>query len=936
MSAKVVDMSNFASAADKDRIEPCAFCGSTDSKSCMVLGNVCGDTACEELSLALCNRVLPCGHRCAGLPGEALCPPCLNSQCYNRIKTCWSGSDSSAELASATQSTASETSVFVCSLCHAGHDMWQASPVIQLYCGHIFHKSCCKARFDKLWGNPVVNPEVFKCPDCEDMFMRYPLFDSRVKDMKEQSEIKKKKVMARLLRKGVDTDAVTDAHSGFSWTEPCRFCRSTGTRSLFAVTSVCNSTVCEQRSLHACAKRLPCGDWCGGFAGEENCLPCLQSQCRKGNQASSSTISSSSRSSSEETSSVSYTADDICAICYTDTLGEAPAIQLRCGHIYHMHCCQDKHAKLWAHLRISYKEFKCPDCEDQLIEHPFFHDMEVLKANYNIEVQKVQERLERRQSLVDTSAVTWTEPCRFCRSTGTRSPFAVTSVCNSTVCEQWSLLACAKRLPCGDLCGGFAGEENCLPCLQSQCRKGNQAPSSTLSSSSGSSSEETSSVLCTADDICAICYTDTLGEAPAIQLRCGHIYHMHCCQDKHAKLRAHPRISYKEFKCPDCENQFIEQKVQERLERRQSLVDTSAVTNPHSGFSWTEPCRFCRSSGTRSPFAVTSVCDSTVCEQWSLHACAKRLPCGDWCGGFAGEENCLPCLKSQCRKDKQASSSTVSSSSGSSSEETSSVPYTADDTCTICYTDTLGEAPAIQLSCGHIYHKHCCDTQLATRWSGPRITFQFLKCTDCEDSFMKHPSLESVLRPMRRLYETVKQKSMLRLEHDRQLNCEAIVNPCSEYYQQPERYAMKHYAYYLCHKCEWPYFGGEAQCADQLAAAEHDPSELVCGSCSNPQGTKVFFWAQFYVVSGTISDDDCQETGETNDEGRGRRTNFFKRDKTVTIGRLEMTSETGSEGHAGRIQKLTFTNFYHRCHQCCTCHQCCCAFPPRCAIMLQD
>eukprot|EP00117_Sycon_ciliatum_P037060 scpid86239/ scgid27791/ E3 ubiquitin-protein ligase highwire; Protein pam/highwire/rpm-1 len=326
MSAKVVDMSNFASAADKDRIEPCAFCGSTDSKSCMVLGNVCGDTACEELSLALCNRVLPCGHLCVGLPGEALCPPCLNSQCYNRIKTCWSGSDSSAELASATRSTASETSVFVCSLCHAGHDMWQASPVIQLYCGHIFHKSCCKARFDKLWGNPVVNPEVFKCPDCEDMFMRYPLFDSRVKDMKEQSEIKKKKVMARLLRKGMDTDAVTDAHSGFSWTEPCRFCRSTGTRSPFAVTSVCDSTVCEQRSLHACAKRLPCGDWCGGFAGEENCLPCLQSQCRKGNQAPSSTLSSSSGSSSEETSSVLCTADDICAICYTDTLGEAPAI----------------------------------------------------------------------------------------------------------------------------------------------------------------------------------------------------------------------------------------------------------------------------------------------------------------------------------------------------------------------------------------------------------------------------------------------------------------------------------------------------------------------------------------------------------------------------------------------------------------------------------
>jgi len=42
---------------------------------------------------------------------------------------------------------------------------------------------------------------------------------------------------------------------------------------------------------------------------------------------------------------------------------------------------------------------------------------------------------------------------------------------------------------------------------------------------------------------------------------------------------------------------------------------------------------------------------------------------------------------------------------------------------------------------------------------------------------------------------------------------------------------MDRFAYYLCHKCKKPYFGGEKQCA--VAAPENfDPEELICGGCA--------------------------------------------------------------------------------------------------------
>jgi E3 ubiquitin-protein ligase MYCBP2 len=70
----------------------------------------------------------------------------------------------------------------------------------------------------------------------------------------------------------------------------------------------------------------------------------------------------------------------------------------------------------------------------------------------------------------------------------------------------------------------------------------------------------------------------------------------------------------------------------------------------------------------------------------------------------------------------------------------------------------------------------------------------------------------------------------LRLEYEALGNA-AELEEGGRFHGDPAGFAMSRFSYYLCYKCSRPYFGGGVQCE---AAADFDPSELVCGSCSNP------------------------------------------------------------------------------------------------------
>ncbi|KAH0817635.1 hypothetical protein GEV33_005156 [Tenebrio molitor] len=222
-------------------------------------------------------------------------------------------------------------------------------------------------------------------------------------------------------------------------------------------------------------------------------------------------------------------------------------------------------------------------------------------------------------------------------------------------------------------------------------------------------------------------------------------------------------------------------------------------------------CRFCGATGSSGLLAIGNVCADHECQEYGRTACPKLLNCGHMCGGIIGEATCLPCLHG-CSNDPN-------------------LRQDADDMCMICFTEALSCAPAIQLKCGHVFHLHCCKAVLMKRWAGPRITFSFSLCPICKDD-MIHPTLDELLSPIRELFKDVKRKALMRLEYEGLHTVEAIVTPGARFFNDPASYAMDRYAYYVCYKCNKAYYGGEARC-DAEVGENYDPTELVCGGCSD-------------------------------------------------------------------------------------------------------
>jgi len=94
-----------------------------------------------------------------------------------------------------------------------------------------------------------------------------------------------------------------------------------------------------------------------------------------------------------------------------------------------------------------------------------------------------------------------------------------------------------------------------------------------------------------------------------------------------------------------------------------------------------------------------------------------------------------------------------------------------------------------------------------------------------------HPALEDLAEPLYKLREDVQRKALMRLKYEGLDKHPEITTKGSRWFNDATGFAMHKFAYYMCFKCQKPYFGGDYQCA---AAADQrwDPSELLCGGCS--------------------------------------------------------------------------------------------------------
>lgn len=141
-------------------------------------------------------------------------------------------------------------------------------------------------------------------------------------------------------------------------------------------------------------------------------------------------------------------------------------------------------------------------------------------------------------------------------------------------------------------------------------------------------------------------------------------------------------------------------------------------------------CRFCE----KRIINENGKCLNPECIKKNKSACKEILKCGHMCYGTK-KTKCLPCLVADCK------------------EHTAVV--TTDDYCNICYVDSLGQSPCIELNCGHIFHYKCVIDRILKKWVGNRITFGYLECPLCH-VFINHPLLQSVMKAGLKLYETIR------------------------------------------------------------------------------------------------------------------------------------------------------------------------------------
>jgi len=235
-------------------------------------------------------------------------------------------------------------------------------------------------------------------------------------------------------------------------------------------------------------------------------------------------------------------------------------------------------------------------------------------------------------------------------------------------------------------------------------------------------------------------------------------------------------------------------------------------------------CRFCSCPVSDCPAsaipaspALTLVCGKDECQEKAAHSCLRMHTCGHVCTGVRNEQECLPCLHGCGGADTK-------------------LTQDQDDTCIICWCETLIEAPSVMLECGHVVHYHCARKMLELRWNGPRITFGFAGCPTCRRR-MAHPLLEDLTKPINELCEKVRAKALIRIDFMGLENAEEL-QPGGRFHGDKAGYAMDRLAYYLCYKCKEPYFGGERACAAEAPEA-FDPEELVCGGCSGIEVAQV-------------------------------------------------------------------------------------------------
>jgi hypothetical protein len=156
-----------------------------------------------------------------------------------------------------------------------------------------------------------------------------------------------------------------------------------------------------------------------------------------------------------------------------------------------------------------------------------------------------------------------------------------------------------------------------------------------------------------------------------------------------------------------------------------------------------------------------------------------------------------------------------------------------EENCAICYGEidfrSLDSRRITKLSCGHSFHTDCLESQIKARWSGPRITFEFMKCALCRDNSIEKNRCMKKLPYMREFKDLRENIHRMALDKAKEENLKPSGSENSEFNDSDLlEHAMKVLAFYECVHCKSPFCGGLVECAAQM---DIDASVLRCPSC---------------------------------------------------------------------------------------------------------
>ncbi|MCQ2818859.1 MAG: hypothetical protein MJ252_16460 [archaeon] len=236
-------------------------------------------------------------------------------------------------------------------------------------------------------------------------------------------------------------------------------------------------------------------------------------------------------------------------------------------------------------------------------------------------------------------------------------------------------------------------------------------------------------------------------------------------------------------------------------------------------------CRFCDTEITRANQGPDAdVCNGQECLQKFSVACKKTLPCGHHCPGTINDA-CPPCIDQDCPSYQNY------------------FDQNKDAYCGICYVEGLGASPIVTLSCNHFVHFICIKQRLEKKWVGPKITFNHCLCPSCNNWYdCSNPIINALVNQNKALYKDICEKAEKRLKFEGLDKDPKLTNPSSPWYGKNLEYALKRLSYYMCYKCQQPYFAGRRECGDGPNAGDnnpnrqYDPKDCICGKCCDLSG----------------------------------------------------------------------------------------------------